>query len=85
MPLSFALIVLSLFAIPYGFNYFLGDKGKLETDTIDSHTSKTVLCHDGYQYLLVTTGFGAGLTQMFENGPNGIRALECQRKNTNKP
>lgn len=78
----YALVILVplLCLSPRIIDSFYDEKGKLESDSIDSRTSKIVICQDRYKYLIVSSSFGTGLTQMFENSPNGVRAVECPRE-----
>lgn len=38
------------------------------------------VCFDGKAYAILYAGFGAGLTQIWENGPNGPRPMMCGGK-----
>lgn len=34
-------------------------------------------CVDGYVFVVWQSGFAGGITQVFENGPDGLRAQVC--------
>lgn len=35
-------------------------------------------CDDGYKFILYSGSYGGGLTQMWENTPDGPRPMECK-------
>lgn len=52
--------------------------------TIGRNYSMEKVCIDGYVYAALKLGFGAGLTQVWENTINGPRLVECKKEITNK-
>ncbi len=37
-------------------------------------------CINGYKFAIYSGGFDGGITQIFENTPDGIRAMECRNE-----